>query len=195
MKLRPWRALSPISKIQVALEAALMTKGYSVLAVNLNVSPSVDAKLRLKSELHYVRDDFRRAVTEVLHGYPICFFLIKESTNEGRNHFHGALLVPNALFDDSLITKLEDSIQARPSVRRYRKRYSNKIVVLKAVYEPRGQDPDGPAIVKRVDSDWLRYCTKNYSQEGAYVMSPELTALAGILFEHLQNPASIGMPA
>ena len=190
LRLKPWRALSDYSKIQVAIEAALLTEGYTLLSVNLNVSPSVDIKLRSESNLNYVRDEFRRAVTQVLQGYPICFVLVQEATyKEGRIHFHGALMVPDALIDDSLLTRLEESIQARPSVNRYRKRYLNKAVKLKYEYDAKVDGTDGATVVKPVSGSWARYCTKNYSQGGAYTMSPEFTGLAKVFLEYHRSPA------
>ena len=191
-RLHPWRALSHQSKVQLAMEATLMTKGYSPLAVSLNISPSVEEKLRTSTDMNYVRDDFRRAVKSVLPNHPICFFLVKESTTvDGRIHFHGVLLAPDTLKEDKLITKLEDSIQARPSVNRYRKRYLNKVVLLKSEYTPKPTDSEVKPEARPVNASWGSYCTKNYCVDGAYVMSPELTALAKILLEHLRNPTPI----
>lgn len=183
-KIVSWREARGASKVQLAIEAMVRKREHAILAITINLSPSLAKTLRKPISLNYIRDQFREAIKRVLKSEQIYLILVKEEAGANRTHFHGALLIPKWLESKSLISELEKSIASSCPCRKYVNRFGNKTVRIDTSYKYK---TDPPGTKRPIDSGWGTYITKNHKNGRNHVMTTEVSRLGSEFTESIRK--------
>lgn len=171
-----WREVPAPLKMLLAMEASRAMKDHTIVAMSINLSPSLSKPHISDAKHHYIKDEVRRSVAGVLPGPSILYFYSLETSDSSQLHLHGVLTIPTQEASPETLQRLAATFRSSPITRQYRQRYDNRAVKLEV--SQLIEKPDGTAREIPVNSGWALYCVKDFRYSLRYAMSPEMRRAA-----------------